>query len=341
MKMVTGCTGGDDGNRPIVEGNIAPKLFVKSRYKLADGKPFDDPRIHKHSPNDLPKMTFKINVGDVPEGEIEDYIRKVAEKFKKSAETMPDLDCGIYNLPDSDIYYPPKENTNKAMYMQTIPNSHFWTDLSQIVYSIQYELDRQKRELEVKDNNSIYVGEPLTAEYIVVGLTNSIKNGYKLKQKFGQIFTPEHYVTFDSIESMIEYANSDKFNLNDFGNIINNTLGFNFNLTNGLKMERNNVYKLIDGERDYQDKTWVARRTLDGTPDEEKPVAEWINYIEYHLSKAKERVYHLDTNGALAEIRKVTALGVRTMEIHGAPARIVVTGTDESICTCKDCSDKK
>lgn len=93
------------------------------------------------------------------------------------------------------------------------------------------------------------------------------------------------------------------------------------NLTNGLKMERQDVYKLIDGERNYQDNTWITRSTLDSTPDEEKDAAEWINYIEYHISKAKERVYHLDTQGALAEIRKVTALGVRTMEIHGAPER--------------------
>jgi hypothetical protein len=96
-------------------------------------------------------------------------------------------------------------------------------------------------------------------------------------------------------------------------------------------MRRTEVYSRIDGERDYQDKTWVARRTLEGTPDEEKPVAEWINYIEYHLSKAKERVYHLDTQGALAEVRKVAALAVRTMEIHGCPERIVEN----------DCSDGK
>ena len=320
--MVTGTTGGDDGNKPIVEGSIAPKLMVKARYKLADGKPFDDPRIHTHSPNDMPKMTFKINVGDIPEDEIEDYIRKVAKKLK----TVPpdfklpsDFKLSDYN---EDIYYPP--NTNKAMYMHTIPNSHFWTDLSQISYSIVYELQRQKYESEKhpEDEHTVtYVGEYLTKEYIIIGLTNSIKNGYKLKQKFGAVLIPEHYVIFDSIESMIEYVESDKFNLNDFGNIINNTMGFNYNLTNGLKMERKDVYKMIDGERDYQDNRWGTRRTLDGTPDEEKDAAEWINYMEYHISKAKERVYHLDTQGALAEIRKVSALGVRAMEIHGCPPR--------------------
>jgi len=106
-------------------------------------------------------------------------------------------------------------------------------------------------------------------------------------------------------------------------------------------MERTEVYKLIDGERDYQDATWVARRTADGTPDEEKEVAEWINYIEFHLSKAKNAVYYLDKQSALAEVRKVAALAVRTMEIHGAPERIMKLdynpndGCCSGNCECK------
>ena len=83
-----------------------------------------------------------------------------------------------------------------------------------------------------------------------------------------------------------------------------------------FKMERKDVYKLIDGERNYQDAKWGTRRTADEIPDEEKLVAEWINYIEFHLSKAKERVYHLDTEGALAEIRKVSALGVIPLHLN-------------------------
>ena len=58
-----------------------------------------------------------------------------------------------------DALYP---KGSAAHYMRVIPNSHFWTDLKQITYSIQHELNRQKRELEVKDNKSIYIGEPLT-----------------------------------------------------------------------------------------------------------------------------------------------------------------------------------
>lgn len=104
-------------------------------------------------------------------------------------------------------------------------------------------------------------------------------------------------------------------------------------------MERIKVYQVIDGERDYQDHKWGNG----DVPDEEKDVAEWINYMEFHLQKAKNSVYYLDRDEALAEIRKVTALGVRAMEIHGVPARIVkldVAPTKEG-CACGDCECKK
>jgi hypothetical protein len=95
-------------------------------------------------------------------------------------------------------------------------------------------------------------------------------------------------------------------------------------------MKRKEVYKIIDVERDYQDDMMIHRLIA----DEEKSVAEWINYIEYHLNKAKESVYHLDTQAALAGIRKVTALGVRTMEIHGAPERIIRLDTTPTTTEC-------
>lgn len=88
-------------------------------------------------------------------------------------------------------------------------------------------------------------------------------------------------------------------------------------------MERNEVYKCLDVERNYQDLRWSPRREANGTPDEQKPPAEWINYIEYHISKAKERIYHLSDEEALAEVRKVAALAVRCLELHGCPKRII------------------
>jgi hypothetical protein len=302
------------------------------------------------------KKVFKIPVGNIPEDEIEDYIKKVAEKFKKATQIQPDLDCGIYpnenelflpinvekNIKNKMPEQPDLQKIHNALYpkgsstryMRTVPNSHFWTDLEQIKYSIELELQRVKRE----NSDTVYVGEPLTKKYILIGLCNSIKNGYKLKPTFKEDIRVTHGVIpiFESIEQMIEYVKSEDFTLEMFNVIIIQTLTNKINLTNGLKMRRTEVYGRIDGERDYQDKTWVARRTLEGTPDEEKPVAEWINYIEYHLSKAKERVYHLDTQGALAEVRKVAALAVRTMEIHGCPERII---KEDFKCNCEACRE--
>jgi hypothetical protein len=107
-------------------------------------------------------------------------------------------------------------------------------------------------------------------------------------------------------------------------------------------MERKEIYNRIDTERDYQDANWGMRRQADGTPDEEKPVAEWINYMEYHISRAKDRVYHLDTEGAAHELRKVAALAVRAMEIHGCPERITKLdyNPNESCCGSCDCKSE-
>ena len=86
---------------------------------------------------------------------------------------------------------------------------------------------------------------------------------------------------------------------------------------------RTEIYKRLDTERDYQDLRWTPRREANGTPDEEKPVAEWVNYIEYHVSAAKNEVYHLNTEEALAHVRKVAALAVRCLELHGCPERVI------------------
>jgi hypothetical protein len=233
-----------------------------------------------------------------------------------ATEPQPDLDCGIYK---DNTYFAGSAitSTYNINYMRVEPNSHFWTNLDQLLTYLGYLQD---------SGNQFYTAWNAEVERLIIGLENTIKNGYNIKKVSG-IVNPQTY--FKSVEDMIKVVKAVNFSpdytandfLKEFIEEIKNTIDMGYNLTNGLKMERKEVYKLIDGERDYQDETWVARRTADGTPDEEKPVAEWINYIEYHLSKAKEKVYHLDTKAALAEIRKVTALGVRTMEIHGAPER--------------------
>ena len=86
-------------------------------------------------------------------------------------------------------------------------------------------------------------------------------------------------------------------------------------------METQEVYKRIDGELEYQNQKWVVRREANGTPDESKPPAEWLNYIQKHVNLANDAVYNLDDEEAMAQIRKITALGVRALMIHGCPER--------------------
>ena len=88
---------------------------------------------------------------------------------------------------------------------------------------------------------------------------------------------------------------------------------------NPNNMDRMEIYSRINGERQYQDMMYAER--LDGIPDNEKPVAEWLNYIEFHLQKAKISNYTLQKEESLHELRKIAALAVAAMEIHGCPAR--------------------
>lgn len=97
-------------------------------------------------------------------------------------------------------------------------------------------------------------------------------------------------------------------------------------------MDRLEIFNRITGERLYQDLMYVNRE--DGVPDNEKPVSEWLNYIEYHLHKAKQYNYKLSKEESLHELRKIAALAVAAMEVHGCPAREI------NPC-CGDCNDCK
>lgn len=89
-------------------------------------------------------------------------------------------------------------------------------------------------------------------------------------------------------------------------------------------MEREQVYKLIDGEREYQDGRWDAARVKAGKPRRKDygVVEAWILWMEEWLGYArKAAANNIDKAEALANIRKVTALGVACMEVHETPPR--------------------
>ena len=86
-------------------------------------------------------------------------------------------------------------------------------------------------------------------------------------------------------------------------------------------MERTDVYKLIGGEREYQEWRWKKNLREDYVPDEDKAPAEWLNYIKFHLERAEITNYQLSKSDTMEEIRKIAALAVRAMEIHGCEPR--------------------
>jgi len=219
---------------------------------------------------------------------------------------------------------------NGARYTQVVSDSHFWTDLEQLLEFFKHQ--------------------ELSKEYLLSGLKNTMKNGYDLQKLRPITATTKPY--FENILSMVEYVKTE-YNKDMFIKLLKNTINNGIDLMEikrtfkipvgdipedkiedyvrnvaisfkrNICMERNDVYQKIDTERDYQDLRWSPRRDKNNTPDEQKPPAEWLNYIEYHLSKAKEQVYLLEDENALAEIRKVAALAVRCLEIHGCPERII------------------
>jgi hypothetical protein len=87
-------------------------------------------------------------------------------------------------------------------------------------------------------------------------------------------------------------------------------------------MERSKVYKIIDGERDYQDERWNKHTTKSGGKHDPDT---WLVYIQHYLTKAIE-VASTKPNPKAAEevmeiIRKIGAMAVCAMEQNGVKER--------------------
>jgi hypothetical protein len=82
------------------------------------------------------------------------------------------------------------------------------------------------------------------------------------------------------------------------------------------EMGRDDVYTLIDGERDHQDAKWGE---IEDHPHE---VGSWILILEKLVQDARLAwVGKTGDKGALAEVRQIAAVAVACMEEHGAPRR--------------------
>jgi len=82
------------------------------------------------------------------------------------------------------------------------------------------------------------------------------------------------------------------------------------------------IMELMDHERRYQDTRWDNDPDIKRIQDKNKCPAEWLMYMEEHLARAKKAVYDLDPLSAMAEVRKITALGIAAMENLETPDRV-------------------
>lgn len=81
------------------------------------------------------------------------------------------------------------------------------------------------------------------------------------------------------------------------------------------------VYREIKRERKYQKLRWGVP-DVDGLREIQKDPEHYLLYMQCFLSKAIERISTENgSDGALEEIRKVTALGFACLEQNGCPSR--------------------
>jgi len=89
-----------------------------------------------------------------------------------------------------------------------------------------------------------------------------------------------------------------------------------------MMASREEVYKAIDSERDYQESRWNESTTVSKNIHS---FEDWITYMEDYLSEAKHllsRQARQDADPKVCHImRKVLAMGVNALEQHGAPHR--------------------
>jgi hypothetical protein len=83
-------------------------------------------------------------------------------------------------------------------------------------------------------------------------------------------------------------------------------------------VSRDEVFKLIDGERVYQDGKWPK-------PKHAHSPQEYLSYIETYAEQGRVTGSMEDNETAIPKqqviLRKIAALAVAAMEEHGAPAR--------------------
>jgi hypothetical protein len=82
------------------------------------------------------------------------------------------------------------------------------------------------------------------------------------------------------------------------------------------KLERKEVYEIVDEERDYQDEKWGGT-----SHDNTHSVSDWLIFMRIYLTEAENALYQSSAEDAMDAVRKITAMGVAAMEANGCPKR--------------------
>lgn len=100
-----------------------------------------------------------------------------------------------------------------------------------------------------------------------------------------------------------------------------------------MKATREEVYAAIDGELDYQ---LAMSANAHGDPAEEgrKKLEQFVLYMDDYMREPKTQLSRTCTDAyrlPLDTLRKVTALGVAAMVVHGAPKRVAPTKHEQGV----------
>jgi len=86
-------------------------------------------------------------------------------------------------------------------------------------------------------------------------------------------------------------------------------------------MDRDQVYEIIDGERNYQNSlnpNWLH----DGKPTIEAEILMMEEYLKYARTAWVTGTTYGDDKAGLDEMRKVVGIAIRCFENHGVPERL-------------------
>lgn len=78
-------------------------------------------------------------------------------------------------------------------------------------------------------------------------------------------------------------------------------------------MNRQDVYKILDSEREYQKKKWSENH------ESQNSLNDYLSYMEFYLQQCQSNLSVTDTK--LDNLRKLTAVGIAAMEKFGGNPR--------------------